>query len=54
MGKQLNCRGWQQEGLLRLLLNCIDPDVASNPKELIVYGGSGKAAKDWQSLHAII
>lgn len=54
MGKQLNCRGWQQEGLLRLLLNCIDPDVASNPKELIVYGGSGKAAKDWQSLHATI
>ncbi len=53
-GRELSCRGWHQEGALRMLMNNLDPEVAENPAELIVYGGTGKAARDWPSFHAIV
>jgi len=49
----LQCKGWEQEGLLRLLVNSLDPEVAECPEELIVYGGTGKAARDVESLRRI-
>jgi len=48
-GRKISCKGWQQEGLLRLLMNSLDPRVAENAKELIVYGGTGKAIRNWQA-----
>ena len=53
-GSERSCRGWDQEAALRLLMNNLDPDVAERPDELIVYGGAGKAARDWPSYHAIV
>ena len=53
-GAQLRCKGWHQEAALRMLHNNLDPEVAENPDELIVYGGAGKAARDWPSFHAIV
>jgi len=53
-GNELNCKGWYQEAALRMLLNNLHPDVAEDREELIVYGGSGKAARDKESLFAII
>lgn len=53
-GKQLNTRGWQQEAALRLLMNNLDPEVAKDPKNLIVYGGKGKAARTWRDFDEII
>ena len=53
-GSELNTEGWLQEGALRCLLNNLDPDVAEDPENLIVYGGRGKAARDIDSLHAIV
>jgi urocanate hydratase len=53
-GSQLNCKGWQQEGALRCLMNNLDPDVAERPQDLVVYGGIGKAARNWESYHAIV
>jgi urocanate hydratase len=53
-GKELHCRGWHQEAALRLLMNNLDPEVAEKPEELIVYGGSGKAARDWECFDAIV
>ncbi len=53
-GNQLTCKGWEQEAALRMLMNNLDPDVAEHPEELIVYGGSGKAARNWESYHAIV
>ncbi|KYO65857.1 urocanate hydratase [Thermovenabulum gondwanense] len=53
-GKKLHCKSWQQEGLLRLLLNCLDPDIAKKPKDLIAYGGRGKVARNWECLETII
>jgi urocanate hydratase len=52
-GTVLSCKSWQQEGALRCLMNNLDPDVAERPEDLIVYGGRGKAARDWKSFHAI-
>ena len=49
-GTELSCRGWQQEAALRMLQNNLDPEVAEHPSELVVYGGTGKAARDWPSL----
>src|ERR1700744_1835173 len=49
----LECRGWPQEAALRMLHNTLHPDVAENPSELVVYGGIGKAARNWSSLHTI-
>lgn len=53
-GSQLNCKGWHQEAALRMLMNNLDPDVAEEPDELIVYGGSGKAARNWEAFEAIV
>ncbi len=53
-GSKLNCKGWIQEAALRMLLNNLDPDVAERPDELIVYGGRGKAARNFQALDDII
>ncbi|HVF61326.1 MAG TPA: urocanate hydratase [Thermoanaerobaculia bacterium] len=53
-GTDLSCRGWQQEAALRMLLNNLDPEVAERPEELIVYGGSGKAARNQECLEAIV
>ena len=53
-GPQLNCKGWHQEAALRCLMNNLDPDVAERPEELVVYGGRGKAARDWRSFEAIV
>jgi urocanate hydratase len=53
-GTQLNTKGWIQEAALRMLLNNLDPAVAENPHELVVYGGSGKAARNWESFKAIV
>ena len=53
-GRELRCRGWEQEGALRCLLNNLDPDVAENPEALVVYGGRGKAARDPEALAAIV
>ena len=53
-GTQLNCKGWVQEAALRMLLNNLDPEVAEKPEELIVYGGRGKAARNFESLDLII
>lgn len=53
-GSSLNTHGWSQEGALRMLMNNLDPDVAEKPEELIVYGGTGKAARNWESFHAIV
>src|SRR6202789_1255650 len=53
-GNVLSCRGWQQEAALRMLLNNLDPDVAEKPDELIVYGGRGKAARNWEGFDAIV
>ncbi len=53
-GAQLNCKGWHQEAALRCLLNNLDPEVAERPDELVVYGGRGKAARDWRSFEAIV
>ena len=53
-GTELSCRGWQQEAALRMLQNNLDPEVAEHPSELVVYGGTGKAARDWPSYEAIV
>jgi urocanate hydratase len=53
-GSKLRCKGWQQEAALRMLMNNLDPEVAENPDELVVYGGTGKAARDWPSFYAIV
>ncbi|MCX6561386.1 MAG: urocanate hydratase [Candidatus Aminicenantes bacterium] len=53
-GARLNTKGWAQEGALRMLMNNLDPDVAEKPRDLIVYGGTGKAARNWDCFHAIV
>src|ERR1700691_3393501 len=53
-GTALSCKGWQQEAALRCLMNNLDPEVAEKPEELIVYGGRGKAARNWDCFHAIV
>ena len=53
-GSELSCKGWGQEAALRMLMNNLDPDVAENPDELVVYGGRGKAARNWDCYHAIV
>ncbi|MCW8824245.1 MAG: urocanate hydratase, partial [Ignavibacteriaceae bacterium] len=53
-GTKLKCKGWIQEAAMRMLMNNLDPEVAEKPEELIVYGGSGKAARNWQAFEAII
>ncbi len=53
-GDRISCKGWIQEAALRMLMNNLDPDVAEKPDELIVYGGTGKAARDWRAFDAIV
>ncbi|HVS64010.1 MAG TPA: urocanate hydratase [Thermoanaerobaculia bacterium] len=53
-GSEISCKGWHQEAALRMLMNNLDPEVAERPGELIVYGGGGKAARDWPSYHTIV
>jgi len=53
-GTEISCRGWLQEAALRMLMNNLDPDVAEKPDELIVYGGYGKAARNWECFEAIV
>ncbi|MBU1651405.1 urocanate hydratase, partial [bacterium] len=53
-GTEISCKGWQQEAALRMLMNNLDPENAENPDELIVYGGSGKAARNWEAYEAIV
>ncbi|HVE77513.1 MAG TPA: urocanate hydratase [Gemmatimonadaceae bacterium] len=53
-GGTLSCKGWQQEAALRMLMNNLDPDVAERPDDLVVYGGTGKAARDWQAFDALV
>src|SRR5437879_11263107 len=53
-GTSLSCRGWPQEAAMRMLMNNLDPEVAEHPDQLIVYGGSGRAARSWDAYAAII
>ena len=53
-GPERSCKGWAQEGALRMLMNNLDPEVAERPQDLVVYGGRGKAARDWPSFHRIV
>jgi urocanate hydratase len=53
-GTELSCKGWHQEAALRMLMNNLDPEVAERPEDLVVYGGTGKAARDWKSFWAIV
>jgi urocanate hydratase len=53
-GTTRSCKGWVQEAALRMLMNNLDPDVAEKPEELIVYGGVGKAARNWECYEAIV
>ena len=53
-GPELSCKGWTQEAALRMLMNNLDAEVAERPEELVVYGGTGKAARNWKSYDRII
>ncbi len=53
-GTALTCKGWQQEAAMRMLMNNLDPDVAERPEDLVVYGGTGQAARNWECFHAIV
>src|SRR6266508_2467163 len=53
-GPELSCRGWQQEAALRMLCNNLDPEVAERPDDLVVYGGTGRAARDWRCFDRIV
>src|SRR6187397_3574128 len=53
-GNELSCRGWPQEAAMRMLMNNLDPDVAERPDDLVVYGGSGRAARSWDAFDAIV
>ena len=53
-GTSLTCKSWPQEAAMRMLMNNLDPEVAEHPEKLVVYGGTGKAARDWPSYHALI
>jgi urocanate hydratase len=53
-GSEITCKGWHQEAALRMLMNNLDPEVAENPDRLIVYGGTGRAARNWEAFDAIV
>jgi urocanate hydratase len=53
-GSELSCKGWPQEAVLRMLMNNLDPDVAERPEDLVVYGGTGRAARSWEAYDAIV
>ncbi|MCB9029938.1 MAG: urocanate hydratase [Deltaproteobacteria bacterium] len=54
IGTELSCKGWHQEAAMRMLMNNLDPEVAERPDELVVYGGTGKAARNWECFNAIV
>ena len=53
-GPELSCKTWQAEAAMRMLMNNLDPEVAERPEDLVIYGGRGKAARNWKSYDAII
>src|ERR671928_257322 len=53
-GTEISCKGWHQEAALRMLMNNLDPEVAERPQDLVVYGGTGRAARNWESFWAIV
>src|SRR5258708_9807190 len=53
-GTQITCKSWQQEAAMRMLMNNLDEEVAEGPKDLVVYGGTGRAARSWEAYHAIV
>src|SRR5687768_8967593 len=53
-GAGRTCKGWTQEAALRMLMNNLDPEVAERPEDLVVYGGTGKAARNWEAFDAIV
>src|SRR5690242_19919377 len=53
-GSKLSCKGWQQEAAMRMLMNNLDPEVAERPDDLVVYGGTGRAARSWDAFDAIV
>src|SRR5438094_5993406 len=53
-GTEISCKGWQQEAALRMLMNNLDPEVAERPEDLVVYGGTGRAARSWEAFDAIV
>jgi len=53
-GTEMSCKGWAQEAALRMIMNNLDPEVAEQPDALIVYGGTGKAARSWEAFDAIV
>src|SRR5690349_8442947 len=53
-GTELRCKGWVQEAALRMLMNNLDPEVAERPEDLVVYGGTGKAARNWEAFDRIV
>src|SRR6184192_4333924 len=53
-GSERSCKGWQQEAAMRMLMNNLDPDVAEDPDRLVVYGGTGRAARSWEAFEAIV
>ena len=53
-GTEMTCKGWQQEAALRMLMNNLDPEVAEHPEDLVVYGGTGRAARSWEAFDAIV
>src|ERR1700760_401749 len=53
-GTQITCKGWQQEAAMRMLMNNLDEEVAERPRDLVVYGGTGRAARNWECFHAIV
>ncbi len=53
-GRDITCKGWAQEAAMRMLMNNLDPEVAENPAELIIYGGNGKAARRWADFDRIV
>ena len=53
-GTEISCKGWLQEAALRMLMNNLDPEVAEDPANLIVYGGRGRAARNWESFDALV
>src|ERR1700732_4959288 len=53
-GTTLSCKGWQQEAAMRMLMNNLDEEVGERPRDLVVYGGTGRAARSWEAYHAIV
>src|SRR5579884_566913 len=53
-GTSISCKGWQQEAAMRMIMNNLDEEVAERPQDLVVYGGTGRAARSWEAFHAIV